>query len=184
MISSDINPLSRQKEACLRSAGFHGASRRETVELFSQLLEFWTVSFWTVFSVWSGGTCLSFTLVFTTVVTGDKRCSPRDFLIPKWTSAIFQADYRGAFSEESVCRTLCLANDLVKSVCKWVLRSFLWCSSTDTSGVVFDTRSKMVMWQGGTTERMKEKVRRLTRSPSAAPRGASHHKCCSVSRGF
>lgn len=28
----------------------------------------------------------------------------------------------------------------------------------DTSGVVFDTRSKMVMSQGGTTERMKEKV--------------------------
>lgn len=27
--------------------------------------------------------------------------------------------------------------------------------------MVFDTRSKMVMWQGGTTERMKEKVRRL-----------------------
>lgn len=34
--------------------------------------------------------------------------------------------------------------------------------SADTSGVVFDTRSKMVMWQGGTTERMKEKVRHLT----------------------
>lgn len=29
----------------------------------------------------------------------------------------------------------------------------------DTSGVVFDTRSKMVMSQGGTAERMKEKVR-------------------------
>lgn len=28
----------------------------------------------------------------------------------------------------------------------------------DTSGVVFDTRSKMVMSQGGTAERMKEKV--------------------------
>lgn len=31
-------------------------------------------------------------------------------------------------------------------------------SQKDTSGVVFDTRSKMVMWQGGTTERMKEKI--------------------------
>lgn len=31
----------------------------------------------------------------------------------------------------------------------------------DTSGVVFDTRSKMVMSQGGTAERMKEKVRNL-----------------------
>lgn len=30
----------------------------------------------------------------------------------------------------------------------------------DTSGVVFDTRYQMVMSQGGTTERMKEKVRR------------------------
>lgn len=30
---------------------------------------------------------------------------------------------------------------------------------TDTSGVVFDTRSKMVMSQGGTAERMKEKVK-------------------------
>lgn len=29
---------------------------------------------------------------------------------------------------------------------------------SDTSGVVFDTRSKMVMSQGGTAERMKEKV--------------------------
>lgn len=29
----------------------------------------------------------------------------------------------------------------------------------DTSGVVFDTRSKMAMSQGGTAERMKEKVR-------------------------
>lgn len=29
----------------------------------------------------------------------------------------------------------------------------------DTSGVVFDTRSKMVMSQGGTAERMKEKAR-------------------------
>uniref|UniRef100_A0A672YGF9 Uncharacterized protein n=1 Tax=Sphaeramia orbicularis TaxID=375764 RepID=A0A672YGF9_9TELE len=32
-------------------------------------------------------------------------------------------------------------------------------SQRDTSGVVFDTRSKMVMSQGGTAERMKEKVR-------------------------
>lgn len=31
-------------------------------------------------------------------------------------------------------------------------------SQKDTSGVVFDTRSKMVMSQGGTTERMKEKI--------------------------
>ena len=29
----------------------------------------------------------------------------------------------------------------------------------DAAGVVFDTHSKMVMSQGGTTERMKEKVR-------------------------
>lgn len=36
--------------------------------------------------------------------------------------------------------------------------------SADTSGVVFDTRSKMVMCQGGTTERMKDKVRHLMRS--------------------
>ncbi|XP_031700841.1 spermatogenesis-associated serine-rich protein 2 isoform X1 [Anarrhichthys ocellatus] len=32
------------------------------------------------------------------------------------------------------------------------------CFLTDTSGVVFDTRSKMAMSQGGTTERMKEKI--------------------------
>lgn len=44
---------------------------------------------------------------------------------------------------------------------------FLWCCSADTSGVVFDTRSKMVMWQGGTTERMKEKVRRGSDAESA-----------------
>ncbi|TNM86787.1 hypothetical protein fugu_007017 [Takifugu bimaculatus] len=31
-------------------------------------------------------------------------------------------------------------------------------SQKDTSGVVFDTRSKMVMCQGGTTERMKDKI--------------------------
>uniref|UniRef100_A0AAV2LZK2 Uncharacterized protein n=1 Tax=Knipowitschia caucasica TaxID=637954 RepID=A0AAV2LZK2_KNICA len=31
-------------------------------------------------------------------------------------------------------------------------------SHKDTSGVVFDTRSKMVMSQGGTAERMKEKI--------------------------
>lgn len=31
--------------------------------------------------------------------------------------------------------------------------------SPDASGVVFDTHSKMVMSQGGTFERMKEKVR-------------------------
>lgn len=36
----------------------------------------------------------------------------------------------------------------------------------DTSGVVFDTRSKMAMSQGGTAERMKEKVRR------------AHKRCC------
>lgn len=34
-----------------------------------------------------------------------------------------------------------------------------WIFISDTSGVVFDTRSKMVMSQGGTAERMKEKVR-------------------------
>lgn len=38
----------------------------------------------------------------------------------------------------------------------------------DTSGVVFDTRSKMVMSQGGTTERMKEKVGRLDGSKEPA----------------
>ncbi|KAK1897803.1 Spermatogenesis-associated serine-rich protein 2, partial [Dissostichus eleginoides] len=31
-------------------------------------------------------------------------------------------------------------------------------SQKDTSGVVFDTRSKMAMSQGGTTDRMKEKI--------------------------
>lgn len=35
---------------------------------------------------------------------------------------------------------------------------FVLCILIDTSGVEFDTHSKMVMSQGGTFERMKEKV--------------------------
>lgn len=42
----------------------------------------------------------------------------------------------------------------------------------DTSGVVFDTRSKMVMSQGGTAERMKEKVRR---TPTGGGVGVGGH---------
>lgn len=65
----------------------------------------------------------------------------------------------------------------------------------DTSGVVFDTRSKMVMSQGGTAERMKEKVRpkHTVRMPAAkSPAGCfesgsignQSHKICVISRGF
>lgn len=54
-----------------------------------------------------------------------------------------------------------------KAVCVGFLKCiylFIW-FSTDTSGVVFDTRSKMVMSQGGTAERMKEKVRNTHHTP-------------------
>lgn len=53
----------------------------------------------------------------------------------------------------------------------------------DTSGVVFDTRSKMVMSQGGTTERMKEKVesgRRCAWRKQRACRAFSHHHTWNV----
>lgn len=65
---------------------------------------------------------------------------------------------------EDVWRWFCFAN---YAVCKYnsmpeqtMEFSFRYVFP-DTSGVVFDTRSKMVMSQGGTAERMKEKVRRF-----------------------
>lgn len=54
---------------------------------------------------------------------------------------------------------------------------------SDTSGVVFDTRSKMVMSQGGTTERMKEKVghwRRCAWRKQRALRDFSHRHTWNV----
>ena len=57
--------------------------------------------------------------------------------------------------------SFCFANDILRSVSElerleWPLLCFCF---SDTSGVFFDTQSNMVMSQGGTFERMKEKVR-------------------------
>lgn len=70
-------------------------------------------------------------------------------------------------SVKTVCAALlCFANDaalISASVYRSLSKGgrlviFYDLLLSDTSGVVFDTRSKMVMSQGGTTERMKEKV--------------------------
>lgn len=45
--------------------------------------------------------------------------------------------------------------------CAILIWLYLFFAPPDTSSVVFDTRSKMAMSQGGTAERMKEKVRRI-----------------------
>lgn len=166
MINSDINPLSRQEKTCLRSACFpNGASRRKNFGTFGVFGQFISLIFFfffeenVFFSVWRGGACQS----FATFVTLDKHCSTSRLFNPK----VDVGHFRGLLPQR-LFRGICLPAALFskwpsKSVCKLVLRSFFfWCSSTDMSGVVFDTRSKMVMWQGGTTERMKEKVRRLT----------------------
>lgn len=67
----------------------------------------------------------------------------------------FETDCRANLGED-VCGLFWFANDVLQCFAN----EFPFCSfSPDTSGVVFDTRSKMVMSQGGTADRMKEKVR-------------------------
>ena len=114
-------------------------------------------------------------------------CSSRGFLI--------RNQWRPAILTQRIFKGICLSAALFckwpsKSTCKWVSRCLVFvcvcvCCSTDTTGVVFDTRSKMVMWQGGTTERMKEKVGHLTwRALLACKCAAQNHKFCAVSGGF
>lgn len=127
MIISDINPLSRQKKACLRSACFpNGASRRETLELFSQLLEFWTVYLWrerfSVFEVVA--------LVCPSRSSLHHLCRWRQTQL---TSRLFnpKVDVRHfpGLLPQRIFRGIRLSAALFskwpsKSDCKWVLRSF------------------------------------------------------------
>lgn len=94
MINSDINPRSRQKKTPLWSARFpKGASRRTALELFTSAFGDFLFNLFLkrkVFSVWSGGTCLSFSLhtrVFVTFVTLDKHCDTSRLFNPKQVEA-------------------------------------------------------------------------------------------------
>lgn len=87
---------------------------------------------------------------------------------------------------------LCFANDPLQHFANGLAKSwqimefdgvFFRLFFPDTSGVVYDTRSNMVMSQGGTTERMKEKVghwRRCAWRKQRARRDVSHRHTWNV----